>query len=478
VEKIIRGSLLDFVDEPGPGRFGAELEPEAGEGGLGTDYWVRHHPDGALVVSGDGYVRDVGDFTDLRRRNPDLPCEDHSGMLVLPGFVDTHVHYPQTQIIGSYGKQLLEWLRDYTFPVEERFDSADYAGAVAADFLDELLRNGTTTCVTFAARSRVSVDALFTAASRRRMRIIAGQVLMGRNAAGARGVPGGTGDVGGREDVVAAGYADGLALIKGWHRNGRNLYAVTPRFAISCGAEELAMAGRLHAEHPDTYVHTHLAESEDEVRATLELFPDCADYVQVYERAGMVTDRSVFAHGIHLSGSELDRLGAAGAVIAHCPTSNLYLGSGLYSLARANRHGVTTTVGTDVGAGTSFSMLRTLNEAYKVQQLQRYVLSPFESFHRITRGAARALHLADLVGGFGIGAEADLVVLDPEVLPLQRTRAEYLRSAGRWTLANQLFGLLVTGDDRNVRATYVMGERVHGEAGPRTPSGWGPSTPR
>jgi guanine deaminase len=342
------------------------------------DDFSNYYEDGGLVIS-KGYIVDIGNYEEMKLKYPQAPCDDYSGMLVMPGFIDTHVHYPQTQIIGSYGKQLLDWLNDYTYPAEEHFFSQKYSESIAKEFINELFKNGTTTCVAFSTVHKNSVNALFKVASDFKMRIITGKILMDRNAPS---------DL---EDNVKKAYAESKELIDTWHKNGRNLYAITPRFAITCDLKELKIVSLLHRKYPDTYIQTHLAENKDEIKETMELFPDCSDYLNIYEKAGMVTDRSIFAHGIYLSDSELDRIQWAGAVVSHCPTSNLFLGSGLFNMKRANDKHVIVTIATDVGAGTSFSMLQTLNEAYKVQQLNGYAMNAFESFYKATLGAARAL---------------------------------------------------------------------------------------
>ena len=264
----------------------------------------------------------------------------------------------------------------------------------------------------------------------------------------------------GLTDTAEQGESESRSLIETWHGKGRNRYVITPRFAISCSAGQLIAAGRLHEQYPDTYIQTHLSENKDEIDSTLSLFPDCRDYLEVYERAGLVTDRSVFGHCIHLSDSECRRLAESGSVVAHCPTSNLFLGSGLFDMQQANRIGMQTVLATDVGAGTSFSLLRTMGESYKVQQLNGYPMSVFESLYKCTLGAAKALHLDDEIGCFGKARKADFIVVDYAATPSQQVRMDYLKRNGKWTLENKLFGLQTIGDDRNILATYVIGKRV------------------
>lgn len=405
-----------------------------------------HHPDGALVVA-FGKVVEAGVFAEVSAHYPDLPVVDYSGKLIMPGFIDTHIHYSQSGIIGMYGHQLLDWLGEYTFPAEQAFASEEYAQQIARFFVSELLRNGTTTCMAYATVHPVSVSALFAVASEYNMCMLTGKVLMNRNAPE------------GLTDAEGEGIADCRTLLERWHRQGRNHYVVTPRFAITSTPRQLKDAARLHAEYPDTYIQTHLSETRHEIASVLELCPRHSDYLEVYERAGLLTDRSVFGHCVHLSAAECRRMSAAGGIISHCPTSNLFLGSGLFDMNQANRMGICTTLGTDVGAGTSFSMLRTMGEAYKVQQLQGYPMSAFESFYKCTLGAARALKLDDRIGSFCHGSEADFVVLDYASTPSQRLRMDYLLRSGKWSLENKLFGLQTLGDDRAVISTYLMGER-------------------
>lgn len=406
-----------------------------------------YYQDGGLVVS-EGEIIEAGPYPGLTTLYPEASLVDYSGKLLMPGFIDTHIHYSQAGIIGMYGKQLLDWLNKYTYPAEMSFSSPAYAARIAQLFIQELLKNGTTTCMAYATSHPASVSALFSVASTYNMRLLAGNVLMDRNA----------------PDGLTVSWkqaeADCRRLIETWHNKGRNQYAITPRFAISCTAEQLLNAGYLHKQYPDTYIQTHLSENEKEIDQTLSLFPDCKDYLEVYERAGLVTDRSVFGHCIHLSDSECHRLSEANSIIAHCPTSNFFLGSGLYDMERANRLNLQTTLATDVGGGTSFSMFRSLDESYKMQQLKGYSMSILESFYRCTLGSARALKLDDKIGSFAKGNEADFIVVDYAVTSAQSMRKEFLLHTGKWTLENKLFGLQTLGDDRNIEAVYLMGKKV------------------
>ncbi|MGF7149307.1 guanine deaminase [Sphingomonas zeicaulis] len=400
---------------------------------------IRHHPDGLLVVE-DGIVVACGSHEDLADRFATVPTERLTGILV-PGFVDTHVHYPQTERIASHGEQLLQWLDRHIFPAEAAFADRAHADAIAAFFLDELLRNGTTTALVYPTVHAPSVDALFEAALARDMRIVSGKVLMDLGPANLR-------------DSVASGRADSEALIARWRARGRLGYAVTPRFALTSTDGQLEDAGRLVAAHPDVLMHTHLAENLGEIAAVAARFPHAADYLDVYDRFGLVGDRSVFAHCVHLDTRARNRMAAAGAGIAFCATSNMFLGSGLFDLAATDAAGIKTGIGTDIGAGTSFSILHTLGEAYKVCQLRGQVLDPFRALYLATAGGARTLNLGDRIGGLRPGQEADFVLLDPAATPLLARR-----TAGA-SIADTLFALQILGDDRAVAATYVAGRRA------------------
>lgn len=433
--KAIRGSFLDFVADP-------FYQPEAES--------VRYLPDGLMVLE-SGYIKALGAFSELQTEYGDLPITHYPGQLILPGFIDTHVHYPQTGMIAAYGEQLLEWLNQYTFPTEAKFKDKVYAREVADLFLDELLRNGTTTALVFAAVFPESVEAFFEAAEQRHLCMIAGKVMMDRHAPEMVC------------DTAASAYEDSKALIQKWHNKGRLRYAVTPRFAITSTDEQLQLAGQLLQEFPDVYLHTHVSENVDEVAWVKQLFPHCQGYLDAYDQAGLVRERSVFAHGVQLTDAEFQRLSEAKATIAFCPTSNLFLGSGLFKLdqAKSAAYPVKVGLGTDVGAGTSFSMLQTANEAYKVAQLRRQKLSPFQALFLATLGGARALCLEDVLGNFEIGKAADFIVLDPRATPLMAFRNDATAPHSLAELADRTFALMMMGDDRAVAATYILGELAY-----------------
>ncbi len=408
-----------------------------------ADPRATYFADGVLVVE-DGHVAAAGPWNGFAPAlGPDVAVTQFENALIVPGFVDAHVHYPQLDMIASPGGQLLDWLANYTFPAEARFADKAVAADTASFFLDQLLANGTTTALVFATVHKVSVEALFDAALARNMRIAAGKVLMDRNAPA---------DL---CDTAETGYAESAALIEAYHGKGRLTYAVTPRFAASSTERQLQLAARLLAEHPGVLLQTHLSENTDEIAFVLRTFPECPDYLATYERYGLATERSVFAHAIHLSPDEWRRMGARGSAVALCPTSNLFLGSGLFDLAAAEQAHVRVGLGTDIGAGTSLSQLQSMNEAYKVGQMRRQNIDAFKLFYLATLGGAKALGMDSKIGNFLPGKEADFVVLDTAATPLLKRRMAH---AG--TPAEKLFVLAMLGDDRAVKETYVMGKRA------------------
>ena len=417
---LLRGRVLDFHADP------AETEDNH-----------RYHEDGAILIE-DGRIVAVGDYATTRR---DGAVEiDHRPHLILPGFIDPHIHFPQVQVIASWGAQLLDWLQNYTFPEEARFADGDHAARMAGAFLDLLLAHGTTTACAFASSHPGSVDALFTAAEARGMATLAGKVMMDRGAIPAV------------HDTAQSSYDDSRALIARWHGQGRLGYAITPRFAITSSPEQLEAAGALARENPHLHIQTHLSENLAEIDYTLSLYPQARDYLDIYDHYGLLGPRSLMGHAIHLSGREIARMAETGTRAIHCPTSNLFLGSGLFDERGLRAAGVVSGVATDVGGGTSYSMLQTLNEAYKVAQMRGDNLHPLAAFHWATRGNALALGMADRIGTLAPGSDADLVVLDSRATPAMALRAERIE-----TLAQELFLLQILGDDRAVAQTYVAG---------------------
>lgn len=410
-----------------------------------TDYHtdIEQFSDGALLIEA-GKVVAVGHYEALRAEHPEVAVQDYQGCLILPGFIDTHLHFPQTEIIAKYGEQLLTWLDNYTFPAEQQFSDTDYATKMADVFLNECLKNGTTTGMVYTSVHKASADALFTAASERNMLTIAGKVCMDRHCPTWL------------QDTAASAQTDSAALIEAWHGKGRNYYALTPRFAPTSTPEQMAALGELAQQYEDVFIQTHLSENHDEIAWVKTLFPDCEDYLAVYEKYHMVRKRAVFGHCIHLSDIEWQRMGAKGAIAAFCPTSNLFLGSGLFDMAKANQFNVPVTLATDVGGGTSFSMLKTLGEAYKICQLKQYKLSALEGLYKLTQGAADSLGLSDKIGNFNAGSDADFVVLNPRFDTITSLRVDDP------TLAEDaLFALTMLGDDRATVATWVAGKPVY-----------------
>ncbi len=424
--RVIRGRVLSFTDDPAVSGSRA--------------YSVID--DGAVLVVG-GLIEAVGAARDiLARAPPGAVIDDHSGLLIMPGFIDAHVHYPQTQVIGSYGAQLLDWLYNYTFIEEQKFADPAHCARVADFFLDELFRSGTTTAMVYCTVHPASVDAFFAAADERGARMIAGKVMMDRDAPEAL------------MDTAQRGYDESKALIQRWRGRGRLDYAITPRFAVTSTQAQLDAAGALAREFPDCYVQTHANENKAEIARVAALFPEAQSYVDVYARAGLLGPRSVLGHCIYLQDSEVAQLAENRSIAAFCPTSNLFLGSGLFDQARLTRAGVRIALATDVGGGTSYSMLRTAAEGYKVLQLNGQSWPALEAFYRMTLGNARALSLDDRIGSIEAGKEADLIALDSRATPALAHRME---TAGG-DLEIELFALLTLGDDRAVRQTYVAGE--------------------
>lgn len=407
---------------------------------------IEYFDDGILLIQG-GQIVAIGPAKSLLVDLPeDLELHTHQDALIIPGLVDTHLHYPQTNIIASHGKQLLDWLNTYTFPEEGKFGDSEYANQIAAFFLDELIRNGTTSAAVFGTVHPESIEAFFEQADIRNMRMIAGKVMMDRNAPTYLC------------DTAESSYKDTRSLIKKWHNKNRLSYAVTPRFAPTSTDAQLRTAERLLKEFPDVYMQTHVAENTDECAWVQSLFPDQKSYLDVYDHYGLLGKRSILAHGIYLGETDWQRLGETESAISFCPLSNLFIGSGLFEYQKAVDNNVKVGLGTDVGGGDSFSLFRTLNEAYKVQQLNKYDLDPFVALYLATLGGATALDQQHNIGNFLPGKEADFIVLDYNATPLLSRR---LKAAG--SLHERLFALLMLGDDRLVRETWVMGTEMKGK---------------
>ena len=431
--QAFRGALVHFLDDPGD----AESTTPA----------VQAFEDALLVVDA-GRVVATGDYATLAPTlAPSTAVVDYRPGIMLPGFVDTHVHSVQTDVIASYGRDLLDWLNRATFPAEARFADHAHAEEVAAFFLDQLLANGTTTASVFSSVHADATDALFTAAATRSLRLIAGKSMMDRNSPA---------DL---QHTADASYADSAALIRKWHGHDRLGYAVTPRFAPASTDDQLRRAAQLLDEHPGVWLQSHVAENHDEIAWAAQLFPGRRSYLDVYDHFGLVRPRSIYAHCIHLDDTDRARMATAGAAMSFCPTSNLFLGSGLFDWKRASEIGLRIGLATDVGGGTSYSMLATAAEAYKALQLRGQQLSPLQIFHAMTRGNAVALGLQDKIGSFAIGAECDAVVLDARATSAMARRMETVSS-----LEEELFLLAMLGDDRAIVETYVMGKGMKSAA--------------
>jgi len=431
----IRGRVLTFLDDPAI---------------TGDAASYRYIEDGLLILE-NGCIREAGEAGALLATLPPNALVHHyPDALVMAGFIDTHIHYPQTQVIASYGAQLLDWLETYTYVEEQKFSAPDHAARIADFFLGELCRNGTTTAAVYCTVHSESVDAFFAESMRRNMRMIAGKVLMDRNAPP------------GLLDTAAGGYEESQTLIARWHGQGRQRYAVTPRFALTSTQAQLEAAGALLRANPDVYLQTHLSENPREIEAVRKLFPKARSYTDVYDRFGLLGPRSLFGHCIHLEEAERTRLSETESVAVFCPTSNLFIGSGLFDLhqARDRRFPLRLGLATDMGGGTSYSMLRTAAEAYKVGQLRGQRLPALRAFYMLTLGNARALGLEYQIGTLASGSEADVIVLDARATTAMAHRMETVQG----NLKDELFVLMTLGDDRAIRATYVAGTPVLGPA--------------
>ncbi|MFT6424370.1 MAG: guanine deaminase [Celeribacter sp.] len=398
---------------------------------------------GALLIK-NGRIAQIAHLDDLRQANPQTPVIDHKNALITPGFVDAHAHYPQTGIIASWGKRLIDWLNTYTFPEEQRFQDAAYARDIAALYLDFLLSNGTTSVASFCTIHPESVEALFEAAEARGMRIVAGKTCMDRDTAPK-----------GLRDTAQTAYDQSKMLLNRWHHKGRATYAITPRFSPTSTPDQLAALGALWAETPSCLMQTHLSEQTDEIAWVKSLYPEARDYLDTYEKFGLIGKGALFGHAIYLEPREIARLQDTGSSLIHCPTSNTFIGSGLFDMAARKADGLRVGLATDTGGGSSFSMLRTMAASYEVGQLRGTALHPAQLLWLATRGSAEALHLDHEIGSITVGQEADLAVIDLESTPAIAQRAT--RSDDIW---EAIFPTLMMGDDRAIAQTYVMGRPV------------------
>ncbi|HEY0920322.1 guanine deaminase [Devosia sp.] len=419
---LLRGRVLSFLDEP------QSLDDTSS---------YAYFEDGEVEIA-DGRVVSIGPFDGAQDAGTRII--DHRPHLIMAGFIDPHIHFPQMQVIGSYAAALLEWLNTYTFVEEQKFGDARHCARIASRFFDELIRHGTTTAAAYCSVHAQSVDAFFTEAAKRDMLVLGGKVMMDRNAPP------------GLLDTAQAGYDDSKRLIDTWHGKGRARYAITPRFAITSSPAQLEAAAALAAEFPDCHIQTHVSENLAEIEYARELYPDAPDYMGIYERYGLLGPRTLLGHCIHLTHREVEVVAGTRSVAVFCPTSNLFIGSGLFDYDRLHARGARIAVATDVGGGSSYSLLRTLDEGYKVLQLRGQRLNPLRSFYHATLGNARALGLEGSIGALVPGAAADLVVLDARATPQMALRHETISA-----LAQELFLLQTCGDDRAVVETYVAG---------------------
>ncbi len=435
-ELALRGAIYSLVADP-------FLKPAAA--------CVIYESDGLILIR-DGFISEIGAYAALRAKlPPGIELRHYPNAILTPGFIDAHIHYPQVEIIGSYGTQLLEWLNKYTFPAEARFADADHARRSAEFFIAELLRNGSTSASVFCTSAPGSVEAIFEAAQRQNMLLLAGLMMMDRHAPA------------NLVDSAQASYDNSKLLIERWHKRGRCRYTVTPRFALTSSPEQLELAGALMREYSDVRLQSHISENRAEVARAAELYPQRADYTDIYQHYGLLCERAIYGHGIHLSEPERQRFHETGAKIAHCPSSNFFIGSGLFDIAKtkAAARPITVGLGTDIGGGTSFSMLQTMSEAYKMAQLRGRSLTAAQCWYLATLGSAEALGIADRVGKLAAGCAADIAVLDPRATPLLELRADVAES-----FDELLFALIICADDRAVQASYLAGELAYDREAP------------
>ncbi len=423
--KILRGRILSFKTEPQ---------------GIDDKDSYLYIEDGAIAIEGEKIVA-LGSFNKVRSKYKQYKLIDHRPHLLMAGFIDPHIHYVQTQVVASYAPNLLKWLYNYTFVEEQKFINFTHAEQIAAKFFTELINNGTTTACTFCSVHPHSVEAFFKESEKHNMAMIGGKVLMNRNCPDKL------------RDNPQLSYDESKRLIKKWHNRGRQKYAITPRFAITSTPEQLEAAGALLAENPDCYLQTHLSENKDEIALTKQLYPVHKDYLSIYEFYGLLGEKSLFAHSIHLSESEKDLMAQSNSVAISCPTSNLFLGSGLFNMQQMKKAGIRIGVATDIGGGTSYSMLQTMGDFYKVQQMNNYHLNPLSSFYMMTLGNALILSMEEEIGTLEVGSYADIIVLNSRATSAMELRAKTINN-----LSEELFLLQTLGDDRSIVQTYIAGK--------------------
>jgi guanine deaminase len=430
---ILRGQTLAFSGNP--------FE-------VGAEDAVDYRQDGAVVVEG-GRIIAVGAATDILKQNSGAPVTNYGDALIMAGFIDAHTHYPQVDIIGSSSQGLVDWLQKHTFPCEAQFNDPAIAKNSAEFFLDQCFLNGVTTASVYCTVHPQSVTSFFEAATRRNVCMAAGKVCMDSNTPV------------GLADTAQTAYDQSKALIERWHGEGRNRYAITPRFALTSSAAQLEALGSLWREHPTALMQTHLSETKDEIARVLKQHPTYDSYYQVYESFGLAGEGAIFGHGIHLSGGERRAIAESGAAIAHCPTSNAFMGSGIFDLEATRRAAPDSLVSlaSDVGAGVSFSMFATMRAAYEAARFHGAVLHPVEAFWMATCAGAKAMRLDDRVGNLAPGMDADIVVLDLKSNPLLARRVAQAED-----FFDVLFAQIIMADERAVKASYVAGTIVHQRA--------------
>lgn len=422
--KLLRGRILDFVSEP------QNLDDTGA---------YRYIEDGAVLVDG-GKIIASDDFAKIQKKHPNCEITDHRPHLIMAGLIDPHLHFVQMHVVASYAANLLEWLNTYTFVEEQKFKDLSHGLSIASGFFDTLIRHGTTTAAAYCSVHAASAEAFFIEAEKRNMLMIGGKVMMNRNCPEAL------------QDTPQTGYDESKALLEKWDGRGRNHYAITPRFAITSSREQMEMVQALIGEYPNAYVQTHLSENDEEIAFTKELYPEHQDYLAIYEHYGFLGAKSLMGHAIYLSDRELNVMADTRSIAVSCPTSNLFLGSGLFDRDKNKAAGVRIGLATDIGGGTSFSMFKTADEFYKIQQLNGNRLDPMTSFYMMTLGNAEALSLSDKIGTLAVGSDADIVVLNAGATPEMAIRLQTVGS-----LSEELFLLQTLGDDRAVVETYVAG---------------------
>ena len=425
--KIITGTILSFKKNP----FFNNIEES-----------VNIIEDGGILIK-NGIIAEVDNFLTIKKKNLLAKTYDYGRHLITAGFIDCHMHYPQTGIISSFGKRLIDWLNDYTFPEEKKFIDPEYASTIASLTLNLCLQNGTTTVSSFCTSSPTSVNKFFEEANKREMCVVAGKTCMNRNAPDYL------------LDTVNSSYDESKKLIEKWHKKNRLVYTISPRFAPTSTPEQLECLGNLWSEFPDCLMQTHLSEQEEEIHWVKNLFPNAKNYLNVYEQFDLVRENSIFGHCIHLSDKELDILQERNSSVAHCPTSNLFIGSGIFNLKSFNKKKIKVGLATDTGGGTFFSMLKTMSETYKISQLSQFSIHPAQLLWLATMGSSTALNLQKEIGNIEKNYFADLNVID-----LSSTQEIDQRKSRANNIWEAIFPTLIMGDDRAIISTWVNGNEI------------------